>query len=282
MRLSLLLWALLFCWTNLASGTNRIAGPPYEQYFFEQNFEFPYPSDTTLRKPNRTQKASSVYQAYNSYTLNSDSLLKGRVSQSFAWVDSFRNLQNQFTKKPLLWSPKALIKSMPESELTNLLADILLIESRSIWDTVHISLLNPGGIRAEFPADTLRLLHVMEVLPFPNHLDKITLSGTELQQLLDHWAGKGGIALSGMRMSIIEGKAADVWVGDDPLQQKHSYHVALPDYLVDGGDGCSFLIGSRVQRGAHRITDLVARHLETMGKSGELLKSQTDGRIRIR
>jgi hypothetical protein len=51
--------------------------------------------------------------------------------------------------------------------------------------------------------------------------------------------------------------------------------------LVDGGDGCSFLVGCSLQRGQFRITDLVIRHLELMGSSGSPLKTHLDGRIRV-
>lgn len=249
--------------------------------FFISSQEFKIQTDTLKQKKLQRKTAYPQFWAYNSYTINSDSLMNGKGDCAFVWVDSFRDQQNQIVRKPLLWSPHAISKSMPESELTNLLADILLMESRQIWDTVDGAMLNPGGIRAGFPADTLRLLHVMEALPFPNRLDKLTLSGSELVRLLDHWAAKGGIALSGLRITIHNGKAIKVEVGDEPLNPNRTYHIALPDYLVDGGDGCSFLMNSRVQRGAFRITDLVARHLEAMGSRGEPLKTQTDGRIQV-
>jgi 2',3'-cyclic-nucleotide 2'-phosphodiesterase (5'-nucleotidase family) len=238
-------------------------------------------TDSSRLKQHQPKNSNSPLKTYKCYAINSDSLLKGKGDQSFLWIDSFRNLQNQIIQKPLLWSARVITKSMPESELSNLLADILLFESRKIWGAVDVAMLNPGGIRAGFPADTLRLLHIMEVLPFPNHLDKITLTGTELMQLLDHWAAKGGIALSGLRMTIKDGKSAGVMVGDVSLDLNRSYNIALPDYLVNGGDGCTFLVGSTVERGAFRITDLVTRHLEEMGLRGEPLKTQTDGRIRI-
>jgi len=247
------------------------------------SYGFDIPTDSSRLKQLQIKKSKVHLKAYNSYAINSDSLLKGKGKgdQSFLWIDSFRNLQNQIVQKPLLWSARAITKSMPESELSNLLADILLIESRKIWGTVDAALLNPGGIRAGFPADTLRLLHIMEVLPFPNHLDLITMTGVQLMQLLDHWAGKGGIALSGLRMTIKDGKSTGVLVGQEPLDLNRTYKIALPDYLVNGGDGCTFLTGRTVERGAFRITDLVARHLEEMGLRGESLKTQTDGRIRI-
>jgi hypothetical protein len=238
-------------------------------------------TDTTVLKARRSKRSQTHFNSYHSYQINSDSILKDRGFSPFLWVDSFRNLQNLMTSKPLIWSPKILIKSMPESELTNLLADMLLFESRQIWDSIDAALLNPGGIRAGFPADTLRLMHVMEVLPFPNRLDRITLTGGDLKQLLDHWAAKGGVAASGLRMTIKEGKATDILVGNEPIQLNQTYRIALPDYLVDGGDGCSFLMGSQVQRGAFRITDLVAAHLEKWGSSGAPLKTQMDGRIRV-
>jgi len=246
-----------------------------------QHGEGPATSDSLRIRKGSRARAQLVFKSYRSYSINSDSLLLGSGVNRFAWVDSFRSHQQQQTSKPLLWSPRSLTKSMPESELSNLLADILRVQALQLWDTVDAAMLNPGGIRAGFPADTLRLFHVMEVLPFPNHLDRITLSGEELLELLHHWAGKGGVALSGIRMKIRQGKATDVTVGGIALRADGRYRLALPDYLVDGGDGCAFLRGTDLRRGAFRITDLVARHLEEMGKRGDELETQTDGRIRL-
>ncbi|MFZ9939889.1 MAG: 5'-nucleotidase [Bacteroidia bacterium] len=266
------------------TGAKELGFPCYHARYDISILKGLSPSDTSqlkVKRPKRPKQLNLNFKAYQSIAIKNDSLLKVRSNDPFLWVDSFRNLQHLITQKPLLWSPRALVKSMPESELTNLLADILLFESRQIWDSVDIALLNPGGIRAGFPADTLRVMHIMEVLPFPNRLDKITLSGGALQELLDHWAAKGGAAVSGLSMTIQQGKAMEIQVGNVPLNTNKMYRIALPDYLVDGGDGCSFLVGCSLQRGQFRITDLVIRHLELMGSSGSPLKTHLDGRIRV-
>ena len=128
------------------TGAKELGFPCYHARYDISILKGLSPSDTSqlkVKRPKRPKQLNLNFKAYQSIAIINDSLLKVRSNDPFLWVDSFRNLQHLITQKPLLWSPRALVKSMPESELTNLLADILLFESRQIWDSVDIALLNP-------------------------------------------------------------------------------------------------------------------------------------------
>lgn len=124
----------------------------------------------------------------------------------------------------------------PESKLTNLIADILLTEGRKYVADVDIAVTNIGGIRRTLFAGPITIGDVFEILPFDNSLLILEYKGSDILALADAIAVKGGESISGMTLTICNGKATDVKVGGNVVDTASVYKVVSTDYLSWGND----------------------------------------------
>ena len=125
---------------------------------------------------------------------------------------------------------------LPESKLSNLIADVLLTEGRKYIADVDIAVTNIGGIRHTLFAGPLTIGDVFEILPFDNSLLVLEYKGVEILALADAVALKGGEAIAGMTLTIRDGKAEDVKVGGEVVDTARVYKVVSTDYLSWGND----------------------------------------------
>ena len=107
-----------------------------------------------------------------------------------------------------------------------------------------VAIHNRGGIRKRLQPGTLTRRDLFELLPFPNTLVRIYLTGAELEACVrGALVGRETTRLevSGMQLSLIlddEGRVAEVEVSVDgaPIDAKRTYGVATNSYLAEGGD----------------------------------------------
>jgi 5'-nucleotidase len=143
--------------------------------------------------------------------------------------------------------PQALERKYEaESALGVLLADAL-----REMEKADVSLLNPGGIRADIPAGELTYGDVYEVMPFENTIATVVVTGEELTRLLRAaYNGRQGVyAESGLQIALSRcpgpGRLKSVVLADGkPIMAEKKYRVAMPDFLARGGDGLDAAISS--------------------------------------
>ena len=140
---------------------------------------------------------------------------------------------------------QALEKKMPENSLGFFMTDAFIAQAALVFETrVDVALMNNGGIRTpSLQAGPITVGNIYEAMPFDNLLVLLTLSGQQLQQLINHVAGRGGWPISGGSYGIQNKKALELIVGGTPIDMQKKYTVALSDYVANGGDDCSFLVG---------------------------------------
>ncbi|MCY1034724.1 bifunctional UDP-sugar hydrolase/5'-nucleotidase [Corallococcus sp. BB11-1] len=133
-----------------------------------------------------------------------------------------------------------------ESALGNLIADAMRAEARS-----DAAVMNAGGIRADLPAGPLSFGKLYEVLPFDNTLAVLELTADEVRRLLSlAYGGRMGVfAVSGLEVTLgacpgPERFRGVTLPGGAPLKAKRTYRVAVPDFLLRGGDGVGPLTSS--------------------------------------
>jgi len=127
-------------------------------------------------------------------------------------------------------------KDDPEGTLDNLVADALLHGARALaGDTVHVALLNEGGIRVPVARGPILMRHAYELLPFENFVTVLSLSGDELERLADEIALTRGEPIAGWTMELDGDDAVNVRVGGAPIDPGRVYRLATVDYLVNGG-----------------------------------------------
>jgi 2',3'-cyclic-nucleotide 2'-phosphodiesterase (5'-nucleotidase family) len=177
---------------------------------------------------------------------------------------------------------KTISKGQPESELGNLLADVLLQQANECCNKqVDVSILNNGGIRVpQLAAGNVTLGKIYEIMPFENRLVLMDLPGKELAELFNAIAAAGGWPISGARFTIANKKATNIFVGGVPLNESKTYTIALSDYLTEGGDNLSMLKGKQITDSRKNIREAFIDAFNNIHKDGKKLSSNLDGRIK--
>ena len=126
----------------------------------------------------------------------------------------------------------------PEATLDNMVADALLESARVLSSRpVDMAMLNDGGLRTDINEGPVYLTEVFEVMPFENTVSIIELTGHQVDSLAYQIAVTRGEPVAGIRFRISSQptRAFDIEVAGEPLDLDRTYHVALADYLADGG-----------------------------------------------
>ncbi len=133
------------------------------------------------------------------------------------------------------------------SPLGNLVSDAMM--EREFID-VDFAITNTLGIRADLPKGDIKVQKIYEIFPFNNSVTTMSLSGVEVQELLDyvaHHSAERGCAtqvqVSGISftMNCRKGVAEDIIISGQPLNDFGVYSIATNDYMADGGSGFTML-----------------------------------------
>lgn len=112
-----------------------------------------------------------------------------------------------------------------------------LITEAWLWSypTADVAITNQGGIRAALPAGEITIGDVIGVMPFNNVLIELTLTGTQLQRVLNLAQNEaiGGAYRQG-NIWMLHSTGAEI----DPQQ---TYHLLVNDFMYAGGDNYGLL-----------------------------------------
>ena len=174
-----------------------------------------------------------------------------------------------------------------ETNIANLVADAIRAEAKS-----DVGLVNTGAIRGNrvYPAGVLRRRDIVAIHPFNNTICTVEMSGTKLVETLNIGVGKlpaadGGFpAVSGITFRVKAAapagqRVSDVRVNGALLNPDRTYTVAMPNYVLEGGDGYSNLKDVVVLVNAEQGPLIVAALEKFIG--GREVSPKTEGRIVI-
>src|SRR5205085_9770888 len=127
----------------------------------------------------------------------------------------------------------------------------LLADALRAYEKTDVAILNPGGLRTDLRAGELVYSDIFEVSPFDNYPAVVTLTGTQLHELLrlTTVGERRVLQRSGLRYVVDRLKDADkpdaardrivsITLPDGkPIDPNATYTVAMPDFLAAGGDG---------------------------------------------
>ncbi len=178
---------------------------------------------------------------------------------------------------------KTLEKGKPESTLGNWVADLLVEQASTKYgQNIDFAIQNSGGLRINsLAAGDVSVGKIYELMPFDNMIVILHMKGDDLMQMFDHMAKSRGWPISGqVRYSIIDGKPTEVYIHDEPLDADRIYIFALPDYIANGGDRCTFLEDAveRIDLD-YLVRDAIIDHVRFLTKEGRDIVSNTDGRV---
>lgn len=170
----------------------------------------------------------------------------------------------------------------PGSLLTNLSADIIKSEAPSVFgQPVDLAITNIGGIRNPLMQGEITLGEIYSIFPFDNTLCLIKLKGSDLRDLFDIIASRGGEAVSHeVRMTIADDKAANLTIDGTPLDDNRIYSIATIDYVANGGDHMTpCLKATERKNSAAFLRDVVINYIEKATQAKRAISALDEARI---
>jgi 5'-nucleotidase len=139
-----------------------------------------------------------------------------------------------------------------ETGLGNMVADALRASAGA-----DIALVNAGTIRGDrvYPAGALTRRTLLAMHPFGNTVVKVELPGRVIAEALRHGVSRLPAAagqfpqVSGLTMEVhpeSPDRVRNVRVRNTPLDPERTYSVAMPNYLLTGGDGYGMFGAAKV------------------------------------
>jgi 5'-nucleotidase len=175
-----------------------------------------------------------------------------------------------------------------ETNLGNLVADAVRADTGA-----QIAIVNSGGIRGDrvIGAGVLPRRTLVEIHPFGNVVCEVAVTGRTILAALNSGVSRLPAAagqfpqVSGLTMRVDPraapgSRVSEVRVNGEPLDPGRTYTVAIPDYVLRGGDEYTMFEGARVLISPESGNTMVAA-LEKYVTEHRDLAPAVDGRITI-
>lgn len=179
----------------------------------------------------------------------------------------------------------------PESDLSNLVSDILVWAARDYHEQPDLAIYNMGGIRADLTKGDVTYEDVLSVAPFENKICFVTLTGEQLMQLFRQIAYRGGEGVSkGVELVItsadIGGELVSARLHGKEIDPQAKYRVCTINYLLEGNDGMrAFTEGTdkvAPQEASNNTRFLIINYFQDMQRRGVVVDAQVEGRIKVK
>jgi 2',3'-cyclic-nucleotide 2'-phosphodiesterase (5'-nucleotidase family) len=181
-----------------------------------------------------------------------DTVMQALIAPYLAMADSMARAPVASLRDPLYRSDSPA--------LGNLITDALRRAAGS-----DLAMQNPRGIRADLNAGLVTYNDLYRVLPFDNGLVRITLSGAQLREVVEHAVPR--YFFSGATVIYDEGAPAGrrlVSLSFDDgrtLRDDATYTLAIADFTAAGADGFTMLVPLPTERLGVSDLDAVIDHL---------------------
>jgi len=189
---------------------------------------------------------------------------------------------------PVLGTAACDMKALkPESNLSNLLPDILVWAAKDYGEKPDFGIYNIGGIRAALTKGPVTYGDVLDVAPFENKICFITLTGQKVLELFGQIASRGGEGVShGVELVIThDGRLLSAMLNGKPIDPAGTYRVTTIDYLAQGNDGMTaFQDGTDLnspQEESNNSRFIIMDYFRQMQQQGKAVDARTEGRIRF-
>lgn len=179
----------------------------------------------------------------------------------------------------------------PESDLSNLLSDILVWAAKDYNEQPVLGVYNMGGIRADLTKGDVTYEDLLSIAPFENKICFVTLSGEQLMQLFRDIAARGGEGVSkGCELVItkadIGGELVSARLHGQEIDLKADYRIVTINYLLEGNDGLyTFPLGKdkvAPEDASNNSRFLIMNYFRDKMLRGEVVDAQVEGRIKVK
>ena len=175
----------------------------------------------------------------------------------------------------------------PESDLTNLLSDILVWASKDYNEQPVLGVYNKGGVRADLTKGDVTYGDILDIAPFENKISFVTLTGEQLMKLFGQIAKRGGEGVSrGTELVITkDGRLVSARLHGKEIDPKAEYRITTINYLLEGNDGMdAFTEGTNKvapTEASNNTRYLIMNYFKDKHSRGEIVDAKVEGRIRI-
>ena len=175
----------------------------------------------------------------------------------------------------------------PESDLSNLLSDILVWASKDYNEQPVLGIYNMGGIRADLIKGNVTYEDVLSIAPFENKIAFTTLSGESLLKLFRQIAHRGGEGVSkGTELVITkDGQLVSARLHGQEIDPKADYRVVTIHYILQGNDGMTAFTEGKDEVSPEDASNnsryLIMNYFKDKYARGEEVDAQVEGRIKI-
>ena len=176
----------------------------------------------------------------------------------------------------------------PESDLTNLLSDILMWSAKDYNEQPVLAVYNRGGVRADLTKGDVTYGDILDVAPFENKICFVTLTGEQLMKLFSQIAKRGGEGVSkGVELVITkDGQLISARLHGKEIDPKAEYRVTTINYLLEGNDGMpAFAEGTNKvapTEASNNTRYLIMNYFKDKHSRGEIVDAKVEGRIIIK
>lgn len=183
-------------------------------------------------------------------------------------IDYWNEQMAELTNEEISNASQQLTRTYEDdSMLGNLSADAM----RAVTGA-DVALQHPGGLRTDVEAGPLTAGEAISVLPFPNSVYTMTLTGEHLLEALEQSAGMkyGILSPSGIIMTVdlsaeVGSRVVEATVNGQAIDPAGKYVVALDAFIALGGDDFSaFTKGTNVVSTDYTGADALIAHLKTL------------------
>jgi 5'-nucleotidase len=158
-----------------------------------------------------------------------------------------------------------------ESALGDVIADAQLwATTPAALGGAQLAFMNAGGIRADLPGGDITYGQAFSVQPFGNSLVTMTLTGAQIDALLEQQF-TGGIGILQPSHTITydrlttagaDGRVTNIMIGGAPMVPGTAYRVTVNSFLADGGDNYTVLRDGTNRLGGDVDLDALVKYFE--------------------
>ena len=176
----------------------------------------------------------------------------------------------------------------PESDLSNLLSDILIWAAKDYNEQPVLAIYNMGGIRADLIKGIVTYEDVLSIAPFENKIAFTTLTGESLLKLFQQIAHRGGEGVSkGVELVITkDGQLVSARLNGQEIDPQAEYRVTTINYLLEGNDGLTAFTEGKdnvaPQDASNNSRYLIMNYFKDKQSRGEVVDAQVEGRIKVK
>ena len=201
-------------------------------------------------------------------------------------IAPYKKIQEEKMGTVIAFSENALLKADVESSLGNFFCDAVLYETKKLLGIdsamIDVAVFNKGGLRNALPKGNITMGNIFELMPFDNELVVLKLSGTQVKDMLNKIAEKGGIPVAGMTLMINKTTASNITIKGKPFDETKDYWIVTSDYLANGGDNYTFFKNAKERKVMNiLLRDVIINYCKDMTQQGKTLKPILDGRIQL-